>query len=336
LRKLLAGDRIVVAPGVFSPAVAKLAEKAGFRALYFSGAGFSNLLALPDLGMTTLSEVARATREITGRVSIPLIVDVDTGFGEALNVARTVDEMKASGAAAIHIEDQVLPKRCGHLEGKELVEVDEMVKKIIAARGAAGRDLLIIARTDARTVEGMEGAVERAVTYSKAGADMIFPEALESREEFREFRRKVNLPLIANMTEFGKTPYMTAKEFEDLGYDIVIFPVTAFRAMMKAVEVTLGRLKSEGTQKGILGSLMTRKSTTSSTTTSTRKRTRRRWPRQSASGAEPGDRRRSSSEGAARACWCLNSRHQDLEERRRWVTDLPRVSHFGDCEERGL
>lgn len=259
LRRLVAGEKIVVAPGVFSPAVAKLAEKAGYRALYFSGAGFSNLLALPDLGVTTLSEVARATHEITTQVKVPLIVDADTGFGEALNVARTVREMKLSGAAAIHIEDQVLPKRCGHLEGKELVDADEMVKKIVSAKDEAGKDLLIIARTDSRSVEGLDSAIERALTYSRAGADMIFPEALESRSEFAEFRKKVKHPLVANMTEFGKTPYITAVEFEALGYNVVIFPVTAFRAMMKTVKDTLNRLKSEGTQKGMLDSLMTRK-----------------------------------------------------------------------------
>ncbi len=258
LRKLLGSGRTTVAPGVFSPAVAKLAERAGFRALYFSGAGFSNLLALPDLGMTTLTEVAGATRQVTSVVSVPLIVDADTGFGEALNVARTVDEMKAAGAAALHIEDQVLPKRCGHLEGKELVDVDEMVKKLVSAKEAAGTDILIIARTDARAVEGIDAAMGRAAAYARAGADVIFPEALESRDEFREFRRKVELPMMANMTEFGKTPYMTASEFEELGYELVIFPVTAFRAMMKAVDETFGRLKSDGTQKGMLKSLMTR------------------------------------------------------------------------------
>ncbi|MDA4121030.1 MAG: methylisocitrate lyase [Thaumarchaeota archaeon] len=258
LRGLLSGNRILVAPGVFSPAVARLAEKIGFKALYFSGAGFSNLMALPDLGVTTLTEVTRATHEITTQVQVPLIVDADTGFGEALNVARTVNEMKLAGAAAIHIEDQVLPKRCGHLEGKELVDEDEMVKKIISGKEAAENALLIIARTDARTVEGIDRAIERALLYSKAGADVIFPEALESKEEFSEFRKKVKLPLMANMTEFGKTPYMRAEEFEALGYNIVIFPVTAFRAMMKAVEGTLEKLKTEGTQKGMLNSLMTR------------------------------------------------------------------------------
>jgi len=258
LRRLIEGDRIVVAPGVFNPAVAKLAEKSGFRALYFSGAGFSNQLAIPDLGITTLTEVAGAAHQVTSQVKVPLIVDADTGFGEALNVARTVEEMVAAGAAAIHIEDQVLPKRCGHLEGKELVDTDEMVKKLVAAKDAAGKELLVIARTDARSVEGLDSAIERATTYARSGVDMVFPEALESREEFAEFRRKVKLPLLANMTEFGKTPYMSASEFEELGYNAVIFPVTAFRAMMKAVKETFAALRSEGTQKEILGSLMTR------------------------------------------------------------------------------
>lgn len=259
LRKLIEGGKTVVAPGVFSPAVAKLAEKAGFRAVYFSGAGFSNLLALPDLGVTTLTEVVTAVRQVTSQVSVPLIVDADTGFGEALNVSRTVGEMRSAGAAALHIEDQVLPKRCGHLEGKELVDVDEMVKKLISAKDASRGGIVVIARTDARSVEGLDSAIERAEAYAKAGADMIFPEALESREEFAEFRRKVKLPLMANMTEFGKTPYTSVKEFETLGYNLVIFPVTAFRAAMKAVKDTLSELKIEGTQKGMLDSLMSRK-----------------------------------------------------------------------------
>jgi methylisocitrate lyase len=254
----LARRRIVVAPGVFSPAVALLAQKVGFEAIYFSGAGFSNLLGLPDLGITTMTEVSRAARQITSQVGIPLVVDADTGFGEALNVARTVQEMRTAGAAGIHIEDQVLPKRCGHLDGKEVVDTDEMVKKLVSAKDAAGEDLMIIARTDSRAVEGFDSAVERARVYSRAGADMIFPEALETREEFAEFRKKIALPLMANMTEFGKTPYMKAQEFEALGYNMVIFPVTAFRAMMKAVDGTLTELKAKGTQKGMLGDLMTR------------------------------------------------------------------------------
>jgi methylisocitrate lyase len=258
-RRLISSGKIVVAPGVYSPAVAKLAEKLGFRALYFSGAGFSNLLALPDLGMTTLTEVASAVRQVTSQVGVPLVVDADTGFGEAVNVARTVEEMAAAGAAAIHIEDQKLPKRCGQLEGKELVDTDEMVKKLLSARDAAARGPVIIARTDARTVEGLDSAIERAAAYAKAGAEMIFPEALESKEEFAEFRKKIRRPLMANMTEFGRTPYITAEEFGELGYNMVIFPVTIFRATMKAAREALVRLRDEGTQERMLRSLMTRK-----------------------------------------------------------------------------
>lgn len=259
LRRQIGAKKIVVAPGVFSPAVAKVAEKLGFKTLYFSGAGFSGLLGLPDLGITTLDEVAQATRHITSQIGVPLVVDADTGFGEALNVARTVRELASAGAAAIHIEDQVIPKRCGHLDGKELVDIDEMVKKLVSARGAAGKDLLVIARTDSRAVEGIDGALERAAVYARAGADMIFPEALESKDEFVEFRKKIKGPLMANMTEFGKTPYLAVNEFEDMGYNMVIFPVTAFRATMKAVEDTFEELKTTGTQKGILDRLMTRK-----------------------------------------------------------------------------
>ena len=258
LRKRLKKKEIVVAPGVFSPSVAKLAENAGFEALYFSGAGFANLLALPDLGVTTLTEVARATHEITSRTDVPVIVDADTGFGEALNVVRAIDELRTAGASAVQIEDQIIPKKCGHLEGKELVDTDEMVKKVISANAAADGNPLIVARTDAVAVEGLDSAIARARAYQRAGADIIFPEALQTRDDFAEFRKKVGTPLMANMTEFGKTPYMTASEFEDLGYNIVIFPVTAFRAMMRAVQKTFAELKGKGSQKGVLKTLMTR------------------------------------------------------------------------------
>src|SRR5215471_16196336 len=258
LIRLLGRKETLVAPGVFSPAVAKAAEKAGFEAIYFSGAAFSNLLALPDLGVTTMTEVLRASGEITTQVALPLIVDCDTGFGEALNVARTTRELKVIGAAAMQIEDQVVPKRCGHLNGKELVDADDMVKKIVSAKEAAPGGPLVIARTDARGVEGIDGALERASLYEEAGADIIFPEALESKEEFAEFRSKVKSPLMANMTEFGKTPYLSVPEFHDLGYNIVIFPVTTFRSMMKAVTDTLTFLKRKGTQRPILDSLMGR------------------------------------------------------------------------------
>ncbi len=261
LRKLLAGTKTIATPGVFNPAVALLAEEAGFECLYLSGAAFANSMGFPDLGVTTLSEVAEAAGRITTTVpSLPLIVDVDTGFGEAANVARTVREMERAGAAAIQIEDQVMPKRCGHLDGKELVEPAEMAKKVIAAKAAAKTELVIIARTDAAETEGLDGALKRARLYQKAGADVIFPEALRSAEDFAEFARKVKGPLLANMTEFGKTPYLSLSDFSRLGegYKLVIFPVTTFRVAMKAMRDALHELSRFGTQKGILEKMMTR------------------------------------------------------------------------------
>jgi methylisocitrate lyase len=261
LRKLLSGKNTIATPGVFNPAVALLAREAGFECLYFSGAAFANSMGLPDLGVTTLTEVAEAAGRITAAVpSLPLIVDVDTGFGEAVNVARTVREMEKAGAAAIQIEDQVMPKRCGHLEGKEVVEPAEMAKKIIAAKEATKTELVLIARTDAAGTEGLGGAVERARLYQKAGADVIFPEALKSKEEFAEFARKVKGPLLANMTEFGKTPYLSLSDFSSLGegYKLVIFPVTTFRVAMKAMREALRELSRSGTQKALLEKMMTR------------------------------------------------------------------------------
>jgi methylisocitrate lyase len=261
LRKLLAGPKTVATPGVFNPAVALLAEEAGFECLYFSGAAFANSMGLPDLGVTTLSEVAGAAGRIAEAVpSLPLIVDVDTGFGEAVNVARTVHEMERAGAAAIQIEDQVMPKRCGHLDGKEVVDPAEMAKKIIAAKAAATTELVVIARTDAAETEGLDGAIARARLYQRAGADVIFPEALKSRQEFAEFAKKVKGPLLANMTEFGKTPYLSVSDFPRLGegYKLVIFPVTTFRVAMKAVRDALRELSKSGTQRGLLDKMMTR------------------------------------------------------------------------------
>jgi len=259
LRRLLEERDIVVAPGVFNPAVALLAEKMGFEALYLSGAALTGSLAMPDLGIITLTELALFTSYITRIVSVPLIVDADTGFGEAINVQRTVRELEQAGAAAIQIEDQVLPKKCGHLSGKRLVPPEEMVKKIIAAVEARRRDTVIIARTDARSVEGLDSAVERAKLYVEAGADVIFPEALRSLEEFEYFAKQLpGVPLLANMTEFGKTPYLTVEQFKQAGFKIVIFPVTTFRYAMGAVREALRVLKEEGTQKPLLDKMMTR------------------------------------------------------------------------------
>ncbi len=258
LRGLINAEGTVVAPGVFSPITAMLAAQTGFKAIYFSGGGFANSLGLPDLGVTTMSEVACEVRKIIRVADLPLIVDVDTGFGEALNVARTVMELEDAGAAAIHLEDQVMPKKCGHLPNKEVVGIEDMLKKIVAAVDARRRGLVIIARTDARAVEGFDSAVERARQYLRAGADMIFPEALESEDEFREFAGKVHAPLIANMTEFGKTPYISVSAFRDMGYKVVIFPMTAFRVMLKAVQQAYVELYSKGTQLGLLDRMMSR------------------------------------------------------------------------------
>jgi methylisocitrate lyase len=258
-RKMMTEDGIVVAPGVFSPVIAQLAKQIGFRSICFSGGGFANLLGLPDLGVTSITEVANAVRYITSITKLPLIVDADTGFGEVVNVMRTIHEMESAGAAAIHIEDQVMPKKCGHLSGKEVVEIDDMAKKIIAGKEARRKDLVLIARTDARAVEGLDSAIERSRVYLRAGADMIFPEALMSKEEFKEFANKVKAPLLANMTEFGKTPYITVAEFQEMGYKVVIFPMTAFRVALKAIHDTFKELKRLGTQKGLLNRMMTRK-----------------------------------------------------------------------------
>ena len=258
LRRLIKTSDIIVAPGVYNPAVALLAEKLGFKAVYLSGAALTGSLAMPDLGLITLSELALFTRYITRVIRIPLIVDADTGFGEAINVERTVRELEMAGAAAIQIEDQVLPKKCGHLAGKQLVSPEDMVKKILAAVESRRKETVIIARTDARGVEGLEAAIERANLYVDAGADVIFPEALHSLDEFRVFAKKVKAPLLANMTEFGRTPYITVDEFRDAGYKIVIFPVTTFRASMKASEEVLRGIKEKGTQSHMLDRLMTR------------------------------------------------------------------------------
>jgi methylisocitrate lyase len=259
LQALISREGCTAVPGVFSPSVALLAKRAGFRALYLSGAAYSGLLGLPDLGLTTLTEVASAAAQITARVSLPLIVDIDTGFGEALNVARSIFEMERADVAGIQIEDQIMPKKCGHLDGKQLVSTEEMVKKLIAAREASENGIVIVGRTDAAAVEGIDSAVERARQYMRAGADMIFPEALKDKAEFREFARKVDAPLFANMTEFGKTEYISVKQFEQLGYRIVIFPVTTFRVMMKAVQRSLNELALKGTQKGFIDEMMERR-----------------------------------------------------------------------------
>src|SRR5258708_24604255 len=237
-------------PGVFNALTARIAERAGFQAVYQSGADLSaGLAGVPDVGLITQTEFAREARYLTQAVSIPIISDADTGFGEALAVERTVQEFEQAGLAGLHLEDQELPKRCGHLSGKTLVGRESMVAKVKAAI-AARRDasFVIIARTDARAVAGIDDALDRAKAYLDAGADMIFPEALETSAEFERFSREISAPLIANMTEFGKSPLLTVKQLAEMGYKGVLFPVTLFRTAMKGVELALAHLAAEGSQ----------------------------------------------------------------------------------------
>jgi methylisocitrate lyase len=259
LRGLIAKGAVMM-PGVPNAAMARQVEHAGFEAVYISGAGMANATAgVPDIGLLTLTEVARLAGYIANAVTIPAIVDADTGFGGAENVGRTIRELEAAGLAGCHIEDQELPKRCGHLAGKSIVDVEEMVGKIKAAVAARhDPDFMIIARTDARAVEDFDRAVERAGEYLAAGADAIFPEALQSADEFRDFAKEIDVPLLANMTEFGKSPLLSFKDLSDYGYRIVIFPQSAFRVSMKASEEFLRALKKAGRQLDWIDKMQTR------------------------------------------------------------------------------
>ncbi|MCP9439264.1 MAG: methylisocitrate lyase [Nitrospira sp.] len=262
-RELLETETIVL-PGAFNALTAMQIERAGFQALYISGAGLAATRGLPDLGLLSMAEVVADAAVIARAVSIPAIVDVDTGFGPPLAVMRTVEECERAGLAGIQIEDQELAKKCGHLPGKRLVSTSEMVGRIRAAYHARHDPaFVIVARTDARSVEGMEGALSRASAYIAAGADVIFPEALESAEEFSSFaeglaKEGYKVPLAANMTEFGKTPYLSVSEFQALGYRLVLFPVTALRVAAKAVERLLEELKRHGSQQQLLDRMQTR------------------------------------------------------------------------------
>jgi methylisocitrate lyase len=258
-RQLIAKGTVMM-PGVPNAAMARQVERAGFDAVYVSGAGMANATAgVPDIGLLTLTEVARLAGYIAKAVKIPAIVDADTGFGGSENVARTIQELEKAGLAGCHIEDQEFPKRCGHLSGKSIVDVEAMVGKIKAAVAARrDPDFIIIARTDARAVEDFDRAVERAGEYLVAGADAIFPEALQSADEFRDFAKEIDLPLLANMTEFGKSPMLSFKELSDFGYRMVVFPQSAFRVAMKASDEFLRALKKSGTQKDWIDEMQTR------------------------------------------------------------------------------
>lgn len=261
LRKLLADPGLLQAPGVFNPLLAKLVERMGFPLVYVSGAGLANgMLGLPDVGVLSMTEATGMVGRIAASVSVPVICDADTGYGGPGMVRRAVEEFIRQGVAGIHLEDQVADKRCGHLPGKQLVPIDEMVDRLEAAQaGRTDPDFVLIARTDARSVEGIDGALERGRAYVEAGADVIFAEALESIEEFERFAQEVKAPLLANMTEFGKSPLLAARELERAGVRIVIYPQSCLRVMMKASEELLAAIRDEGTQSSHLDRMQTRK-----------------------------------------------------------------------------
>lgn len=249
LRAALAAPEIARMPGAFSPLAARAIQEAGFEGVYVSGAVVAADLALPDIGLTTLTEVAHRSRQIARVTDLPVLVDADTGFGEPMSAARTVSELEDAGVAGCHLEDQVNPKRCGHLDGKVVVGTDIMVRRIAAAvNERRDEQFVICARTDAAGVEGIDSAIERAKAYADAGADMIFTEALYSPADFEKFRAAVDIPLLANMTEFGKTELLPAQLLEDIGYNAVIYPVTLLRIAMGQVEQALGDIANTGTQ----------------------------------------------------------------------------------------
>lgn len=246
--------------GTINAYIAILAKRVGYRALYLSGAGVANSsYGLPDLGMTSLDNVLEDVRRITAAVDLPLLVDADTGFGNALAIGRTVRELIRAGAAAMHIEDQVAMKRCGHRNGKLLVPVEEMVERLKAAVDArTDPSFAIMARTDAVAVEGLDRAIERALAYKRAGADQLFPEALTSLEQFTQFKKAVGLPILANMTEFGKTPLYTTEQFAMAGVDMVLYPLSVNRAMNRAAMMVLESLRRDGTQEPVIEMMQTR------------------------------------------------------------------------------
>ncbi|HVI90723.1 MAG TPA: methylisocitrate lyase [Dongiaceae bacterium] len=258
LRALLAAGRIVEIPGAHNGMAALQAKAAGFEAAYLSGAAMTASMGLPDLGIITVDEVAFFIRQVARASGLPVLVDGDTGYGEALNVMHMVRTFEDAGAAAVHIEDQLLPKKCGHLNDKKLADAHDMAAKVAAA-AKARRHLYLIARTDAVASEGLDAAVDRARLYVEAGADAIFPEALTSPEMFREFARRMpDIPLLANMTEFGRSPFFTAAEFEAMGYAMVIWPVSSLRVANKAQEQLYAAIRSDGGTKAMLAEMQTR------------------------------------------------------------------------------
>jgi methylisocitrate lyase len=246
--------------GTINAYSALLAQRAGFKAIYLSGAGVANAsFGLPDLGLTTLNDVAEDVRRITAATDLPLLVDADTGWGQAFMISRTVKELTRAGAAAIHLEDQVQAKRCGHRPGKALVSAEEMADRVKAAVDSrTDQNFVIMARTDAHASEGLQAAIDRAARYVEAGADMIFAEALNKLEEYQAFTSVIKVPVLANITEFGKTPLFTVEELGSTGVKLVLYPLSAFRAMSKAAIAVYENLRREGTQKASVDSMQTR------------------------------------------------------------------------------
>lgn len=259
-RSALAAEQPLQIAGVINAYAALLAQRAGFRALYLSGAGVANAsLGLPDLGMTSLEDVLTDARRITGAVPLPLLVDIDTGWGHAFNIGRAVRELARAGVAAVHLEDQVAAKRCGHRPGKELVPAEEMSDRIRAAVAAKpDPEFVVMARTDAAANEGLSGAIARARAYVAAGADAIFAEALTSQEDFRRFSGEVRAPVLANLTEFGRTPALTPAELRSAGVAMALYPLSAFRAMSAAAAEVYAAVRREGTPQALLGRMQTR------------------------------------------------------------------------------
>ena len=260
LRAALEQERPLQIVGTVNAYSALLAEAAGFRAIYLSGAGVANAsFGLPDLGMTSLNDVCEDVRRIAAATELPLLVDADTGWGGAFNIARTCSQLDKAGAAGMHLEDQVATKRCGHRPGKELVPPEEMVDRIKAAvDGRTNADFIIMARTDAHAVEGQQAALDRAMKYAEAGADMIFAEALTTLDEYRQFTSVVRVPVLANLTEFGKTPLFTTQELASVGVRLVLYPLSAFRAMSRAALEVYGAIRRDGTQKNVVPLMQTR------------------------------------------------------------------------------
>ncbi len=257
LQELIEKPEILGVPGAHNGLAGMLAREAGFEALYISGGAVTATLGLPDLGVLTLEELCFVTRMVSRSTDLPLIVDGDTGYGEVLNAMRVVKELEHAGAGAVHIEDQILPKKCGHLNDKRLVSPEDAAAKISAAKKASSH-ILVIARTDAAAVEGLEGAISRARLYKDAGADILFPDALPSEQDFRAFAEAVPGPKMANMTEFGRTPYFTAQQFQDMGYDIVIWPATSMRVAAHAMAELYAHIKEHGGAEALMEKMPTR------------------------------------------------------------------------------